>query len=75
MLVKNFKNIYFASYNLGQYGILEALNTAEDCRVVLATNFPVSEPNMSFGVITEANVSDETKAYICHGFAEEIINK
>ncbi len=75
MLVKNFKNIYFASYNLGQYGILEALNTAEDCRVVLASNYPVSEPNMSFGVITEANISEETKAYICHGFAEEILNK
>lgn len=75
MLVKKFKNIYFGSYNLGQYGILEALNTANDCRVVLATNYPVSNPQMSFGVITEANVSEETKAYICHGFAEEIINK
>ena len=71
-LIKAFKNVYFGSYNLAQYSFLDAVDTEHDCRMVLATNYPVSDPNMSFGIITEGHLSDKTKAFICHGFTESI---
>ncbi len=73
MLTRNFKNVFFASYNLAQYTYLDTVDTENNCKYVLATNYPMSDPNMSFGIITEAHLSNKVKEYICHGFADSLL--